>query len=783
MSTFDELAVRNGVGVVYYFDVTLDASVAATLRYSTAYWDNWTTLEPSPRLTAVGNLSRELAETRALSSSTIAITLENSDGGVDWLADQSTFLTQAIKSEWTLTCRLYNPLDATDYATKTLGVFTLMDPPTRTNGTIEVTLSDQLLNRFDMDTPTIEDWCNITDADRPFTMAQLENPSRAPAAYKPTAQPSVTPFDPYTPLPLAWGLGSIELTYITTSVFVACVVPGSAGALPTGLLPGGGVFTSGGVPIPSSVQVLPGPPPTRSTTIVEFFRTPTITKNGKDWHILWCRIDLRGDAEASDSLRIEHTFNVAMHFAAYGKNLSFLGVDYLGNTYSVTPDGWPELIAQYVDSVNYYQFALEAGPFIVKDAELLSHNVDDLGPANEITAATVVEDILTQCINVPLSSVDGVAATNSLRPVPVIKKLYRSSTSYDNGSWKELATGETVSELRKLCDVGNFDLYFKWDGTAALNALGADYASQSATLAALDETLIESITERIPGAGERNAPINRIYVSNGGQIYGPLNNSAAVTAWGRISSKTIDGSWMPSSGGNLAISPNSFRSTDPVLADYIRREVAPRAEDVSIARPTLSVVTGLNGLTFDLCDYITFTWTRGTIGGPYIDSVFRVEGISLSPLDGKTQLKLVWCDDLRAADNLPYILDDETQYLRLAASGGRTMTLTDGSTTVVCSSGNLGSDGVLVGDILVVADATEAATAFKRNRTLRILGVTATTLTVDVSDFGSGGPFVLTTWGVQKGATTSSRAIYYGKTCDGNGQFSDSSDANRILEG
>jgi hypothetical protein len=148
------------------------------------------------------------------------------------------------------------------------------------------------------------------------------------------------------------------------------------------------------------------------------------------------------------------------------------------------------------------------------------------------------------------------------------------------------------------------------------------------------------------------------------------------------------------------------------------------------------------------------------------------------------QLELVWCDDLREPGNLPYILDDETLYLVVAAGGGRTCTLTDGSITVSFSSGDLFADGVALGDVLIVQDATESAAAFKRNRSLIVVNIAAAdTIEVDVSDFGSGGPFTITTWKIVHGADTTGRATYYGKTCTVLGQFYNLGEANRLLEG
>lgn len=773
MSTFDELAVRNGVGCIYYFDVAPDptATYPYTLRYSTQWFSNEdypSSLDSQPRIASLGNLSRALGADRGLTASTISVTLENSDGGVDWIADRDTYATDAIGSEWRLTCLLYDQSARpfTDYNVKVLGVFTLMDPPTRTNGTIELQLVDQTLTKLDINTPTILDWCGVTDANRPFDEDEYRDILANGTRYT-TSGEGVFPLD--APLPVAWGWAPVKPIYIAKNCYVVCCVPGAAGGLPVTV---DAVFAGNGFVIPHTLESFSLAYAGDPMTVWTVRRSATITKNGKEWHFIWLDLDLTGDG-----------YRVS---TASGRGDSSLIWDYLQK------QGGIDLSSAAIAGTrntgtgatqNYSYLGYDAHRLVSPSIlmRLLSHNANDL-PEYGVRAATVIEDIITTCIDAALT-VTGADATNTLRPSSFasdsIYRQFQTSKLAPFDVFQELTGGQTPTAIRQLCQLGQFDGFFKWDGSFGISALGADATSQSATLPSLAETLIESVTERIPSVGERNAPVNRVFITTKGSRFGPFDDADAMTAWGRPVVKEIDAQWLPGETRSTASGNFAYDGAVPFpLLGLIS------TNGMSTIRPVLSLVTGINGLTLDLCDYVTVSWTRGGGAGPYINSVFRVEAIDLAPLDAKVKLELLWCDDLRATDNLPYILDDETQYLRVDASGGRTCTLTDGSTTVNFSSGDLYADGVALGDILLVRDSTESATAFKRNRTLLIVNINdADTVEVDVSDFGSGGPFTITDWEIQESASTSARASYYGKTCGVLGTFYDATPANRILEG
>lgn len=776
MTPFATLAARPGIGCIYYFDVSTDFGATFTLRYSTAWWSEAAGAlgESDPRISDIGTLTRALAVDRGFAASTLTVTLENHDGGVDWISNRATFATSTVPSVWRLYCLLFDPAQGlNDYDVKQLGEYTLSEPPTRRNETITISLCDAAMSGAvnPAALPTIRDWLSITDAARPFTAAEFQSPTSG-AAY---------PID--APIPLMFGYEILPAQRAARNCYIICAVPGDPAGLPSDIHE---VRLGNGTSMPQTITTTWGPYGDQTVWTVQ--RTPIITKNGKDWHILWMDLDLTCRNYGYDAT-VDH-----------GETALIVSL--------LTSLGYPAATDPAFAVGGFgYQIHDAIGPVGIV-ASLLSHNQDNLVTFGT-PAATVVEDLLTTCLPTAIT-VHGAAATNAIRSHSYAAGIIDtgSAAPANSSGFFDALSGPVVVAIRQLCQVGQFDVFFRWDGSAEISALSSDVASQSTSLATLDETLIKDIVERIPGPGERNAPVNRTYVTVDGTRYGPVDDADSIAAWGRAISRDVDGAWLPRRangngtgfkvlsanvkyglyGGRLGNLTNNLTSTW-VGPSSTAATVAPpdlsqfAINDTATIRPVLTVTTALNGLSYELCQYIKLTWRRGSIGGPYSSSIFRVEGIRLQPLSAEVTLTLVWCDDVQAANNLPYILDDETNYDVIAASGGRTLLLTDGSSTVTFSSGNLTSDGVVAGDMLIVHDATESATAFKRNRVLRFLTVAATTTTVDQTDFGSGGPFTITDWEIQHGATTTGRAAYYGRTCDGTGSFSNSGYANRLLDG
>lgn len=739
MSTFEQLSKMPGVGVLYYFDVSVDRGATYTKAYSTQWWFGGS-YQTEERIVRLGNLSRSLAVGRGFTATTIDVVLENTDGGVDWLCDRSTFNTQGAGSVWKLFVLLWDPASPTDYQTKVIGLFSLFDPPKRKADRVEFSLVDGGLGVLSQMAvpPSLRDWCEATDAGRPADLT-VENASDSSIL-------GWVDVDLDQPFPIVFGDRRVVPQRVFRNCYVACAVPGDAGVLPTS------PFFFDGLP-----ELLPRLGAGGSDlTIISCYRSATITKDGKDWHLIWFDVDLNNDAGASSG---PGTGDPSAMQAWFKQAVGVSAID-LSN---------PKLYSTYAihDAI---------GPISVTGGLGWSHPFDDLSNqfSSSIEAHRIAYDLLTEFLPVALTPENYTAATSAragyMAQGVINNGITGAIENVDSGlRFTEFADGVLQSALRQVCSAGRFDIFFTWAGAPRFAVNAEDYASQTATLATLDETAMAECIERIPSIGERNAPTNRTMVLFNGKRFGPVDDPDAIQSWGgKIVAREVDGSWLPDAGGGR-----------PGPSALLRM-----AYGQSVIRPVLSVVTGLNGLNFDLADYVKVTWTRGTIGGPYLDAIFRVEGIALAPLDGKVQLELVWCDDLRAPGSLPYILDDEDEALVVTASGGRTCTLTDGSITVEFSSGDLSADGVALGDVLVVRDAGESATAFKRNRTLIIVNIIdADTLEVDVTDFGSGGPFTISDWKIVHGPDNNPRPDYYGSTCTVLGQFYNLGEANRLLDG
>jgi len=746
MTAFADLAKLPGVGVLYYFDVSVDRGATFTRAYSTQWWFGGT-YESEPRIIRLGNLARSLGAANGFTAATIDVVLENTDGGADWLSDRDTFYTDGFGSIWKFIAVFYDPANPSDYDTKVLGLFSLFDPPARKNDRIELTLVDGGLGVLSQMAvpPSLRDWCEATDAGRPTDLTVDNAVDKSVVGW-------VDGVDLDQPFPIVFGDRRVTPIRVFRNCYVACAVPGDAGALPTS------PFFFEGLP-----EVLPRLGAGGSDlTVISCYRSATITKNGKDWHLIWFDVDLNNDANAA---------------SGPGTGDPSAMQSWFKQTVSVSNAGvraWPGIDLSQPQLYSSYSIHDAIAPVVVTGGLGWSHPYDDLTNqfSSDIPAHRIAYDLLTEFLPTALSP-ENYAAVATARVSysaqgEIIHGLSNAQAVDTGARFTEIADGILQSSLRQICTAGKFDIFFGWNGAPRFAVKAEDYASQTATLATLPEWEMGETSERIASIGQRNAPTNRTFVVFNGKRFGPVDDAAAISAWGKVTSQEVDGSWLPDAGGGRPGPSSMFRM----------------ASGQAEVRPILSTITGLNGLNLDLADYVKVTWSRGTIGGPYLDAIFRVEGIALAPLDGKVQLELVWCDDLREPGNLPYILDDETLYLVVAASGGRTCTLTDGSITVSFSSGDLFADGVALGDVLIVQDATESATAFKRNRSLIVVNIAAAdTIEVDVSDFGSGGPFTITTWKIVHGADTTGRATYYGKTCTVLGQFYNLGEANRLLEG
>lgn len=734
MTTFNEFIDRGrNIGVNFILDVRLVRGITTvTRRYSQAFTRNaGTTPMAEARIVKMGNLTKAFGPNRGLTATTLSVTLDNSDGGCDWLSDRLTFVSDALVAEFVLIAEVYDPANPADFDTKVLGLFVLMDPPQRNESTIELQLVDDALGAASeiAVTPSVRDWVAITDANRPSWLGDTNVNGNFRGA-----NPD---FDWNAPLPLQFGT-EVPCQWVGRNCYVICAVAGSAGALPTGI--NGFSFTDGFGGRTGLPQTLPriGLGAGTTQTVWTVRRTPDIVKNGKTFHLLWVDLDLTDNTGGLPNSRLPSVFfraGIGEANAAPGSSNAVELFTYWGIHALIQP----------VSALGY----------------LFSHPANDVNTLTGVHSTQVALDLVQSyaAVTVAVDTASFAAARNALPAATAqgeVTPFADASLAYG---------GQLNKELASLASVGFFDLAFTWLGTLKAFPNVANFDTLAATIATLgSEDIVGEVTERIPGIGERNAPFNRLVATTlNGQV--TVDDGGTIATWKRIITKKVDGSWIAPSGPGRLIFYGLIDTT---------------------VRPVLTVRTFINGLKFDLGDYLRFSWPRGNgVANVYTNAVFRIESLTLDPDSCTVQFDMVWVNDFFDGSVTPYVLDDETLSTRATGSGGRTATLTTGSTTISFSSGNLVSDGVVTGDQIIVLDPTEASDSFNRARVLNISTVAATTCVVDASDFGAGGPFVISAWEIRRSQQTyRSNATVYGKTSNASSQFGNPLvSANRLLAG
>ena len=776
MSTAAQLLAKPNVAVAYYFTVSLDGGATISYWYSTVALPYLEAINSGAqaRILEIGPLDRSFGVERGLTATAFSVTLDNTDAALDWLCDRDTWPTDTLPSLWCLVAYVYDPQNVADFDTKVLGYYRpTMEAPVRTSSTITLSLSDRVLNDLQLaDLPTVRDWIGITDANRPAEVTAVAGQQIDPGNFPNTR------FNIDLPVPLWFGSNPLLAQRVAKNTYVLCAVAGSAGALPINVN-SIDIAECGSIPSDDTANGTAGSFDQRNWidangnafTVWQVRRTPDITKNGKTWHLMWLDLDLTQNtypnALTGDRFYYINKWLTAGFFEhGIEYKLDFLkDFDHYGIHDRLTVWAYGRCWSHPDDDVQWMAEGLN-GVDIVMD--LLSN----------YTRAAVTVD--------PTSF----ARLKSLRPFfrcsGGVGRATGTRGASDQVSFA-MADSELVAAVRSLCSLGDFDVFLAWDGTITATAAVSDYTSQSATLGSLSETEVDAnIEERIPSTGERGEPFNRVYLVTGAQRFGPWDDATAIAAWQCTRVRVVDASWIMSSYGTDGAGASTIH--DRPVWDVAWRYLPG---DTGKVRPRVKVRTWLNGLNFELGDYLQFSWSRGSIGSPYASAIFRVEAIRLDAMSGFVSLDLVWADDLRSTGNAPYVLDDETLLTR-ASGGARTCTLTTGSNTVSFSSGSLLTDGVAAGDHLIILDSTETSNAFKRNRALLISSVTDAThlvinSTYSSNDFGAAGPYTLSTWELRRGALNyRANATVYGKVGDSthSGKFSDNSTtAYKLLDG
>jgi len=802
---FADVAAQDGIGWAWLLDVSFDNFATVSYR-----WSTFSCLVGSNQYEAripqkgLSRLARAFGDENTIRAGDITVSLDNTDYGADWLVDRSTVASQVFRARFKLTLLVYPPGQFSSYQTKVCGTFKALTFPSRDRERVTLQLSDDTMGFFAdaLSSPTIREW--IEDAGSNINTNPLFE------SFGPTPAPNS---DWDTPMPLAFGQGrlicfpaALDLSsdYVPPGeategmlnspmtgfrAIMVCATTSTADVIPTDLRQLWGVFgedtmmgsskwADGAGTTISIPKTYTTPHDTPSDigprdytfTIWEPQKTQTLTKDGASWKLLWVKFNV-------DAYKL--------WFQA-SRKISVGGTQTDGSTTAVAylvpqaPGSVLQSRAKMFGAFSHFQVtgsgfsgrtntsvAGQTGIDVIRD--LISYYSH--GSASDVD--TTRFDAARQMCPVGVSGI--------LMPQRPVTTRFRYSPQAPPAN--ALTNGHLQQALQDICQSADLDLAMTWDGKIAVFSSYFSFANLTTTRVVIDETRGNNVIERIPSKGQRWSPYNRVYVVDpSGVPHGPFDNPDASVDWGVVLERTLHGKW------SYPFAPSEALYTQNVWFSQRRIE--------SLVRPVIQFVTDRDGLQLDLGDLFDFTWSRGGgTSGPYNASVFRVESITVDPDTLAVGIEAVWVDDVRSV--YPYLLDLEALTVRVASSAGRTVNVMDGDTEHTFSTGDLTTDGVVEGDVLVLLDATQAQNVFTRFRALRITAV-LDAVTIETSgdplpcDFSSPGGANVATWEIRKGALTyptsssdptnyPSDGTMYGKASDDDDRYSDTGDANKLI--
>jgi hypothetical protein len=754
VSTFADLATRGaGVGVAYLLEGSTDLFVTTPYAYSTHDGLFGATTPYDQRIATVGDLQRGFGTDGVLAASTVSVELANIDGALDFL-----IMTPAIvfRLRWVLKVVLYDTAAPSDFAMKTLGTFVNLDHPKRSGSSIQLQLADDAFGQA----------------------AELAIPPTFGEALAGAVDPTTT--EP--PVPIALGGADIPAVLApfgltdTTVNLVLCATTDTAAVVQSEVE----YLTISGPGIPDGFSIsremlLPDRDPPYGTLSYPLFgvaKTASLVKDGRTWRVLYVEL-------YSENLK-------RWLYARFGIPSATQTVTAPTATATTTVETTLE---------DFNSSYLPLCSFVASGPKFSSRTFTTNGLSTTVRAPDIAYDLLryySRGLDAAQVDAASFATVTAAAPMYFFKAHYYFSgfrqfateARFDGGVFgrtgRSSAYVSSVGVLRnaisELCQCGLFDVVTSWEGVFTAFVLANGFALQTGTPTPVDETLCSGISDRIPSNGERWAPYNRIVFASNGRT---VDNLTAIADWGVVLTRNLNDSVVDIETG--------FSGTDFGIGTF-----GGIGNLESVVRPMLSFEYPLDALTWELGEFISFTWSRGASGlGAWSSAVFRIEALTLHPSRCTVSVQAVWIQDL--VNTRPYLLDDETLLVRskgaLAGAGAWDSGFgwfTFGGTI------NLLTMGVQVGDILVLRDSTEAADSFLRNACFRIDTVAAgyceilpvMTSTVSVANAD---------WSIVRGATTYPTVVsdptnypsggsMYGKLSEA-GTFSDASPANIMQAG
>lgn len=760
------------------------------------------------RLVSMGSIQRGFGANHLPTASTTTVVLDNTDFALDFLAARATVASYLLKVRFRLKCGLAAPGEAPTVLTQKVGTFVCLDFPRRKDGAIHLSLADDSIGLLS-DTlvpPSFKDWYEDAGTDQtnspfgtllfdPQMLVDYELPcnlqfGRGPFDY---CFPACTFFEDRgaggsADWGVADGFAAGHRKYIYPIMVCATLDTDNVAASDITSLKGVfredcltdtfGLAQKGPMEIPQTVFA-------NGQKIWQPYKTATITKDGNAWKILWVAFDVIA--------YIGHMYSVRIPVNGSAVQMPDLpsSPDYPPAKFIFSATGTSTLTTfPFRDTSTYFaafdRFIVTGSPMSniannstaagcenpVNIMQDLAGSYSGLGAANTDTTRFARALLVTK-----LTASGGIFYFQNQRPVA--DGLQRSVSPYGVGALRR-----TLADLAASCDI---DVFMTMEGKAAVVTQGADFETQTTTYASIDEARINDVEDHVPSQGERWSPYNRILLQgSNGQQAGPYDDpGGAIATWGRVLPKVLGTKWWW-----------SFNYGQQNAQDTLYADVWNKRNVQAIVRPVINFTTDISALALELGDYFTMPWTRGGENSAYASTLWRLEAVDISPEQGSVKVEAVWMDDLTTYQ--PFLFDNESLFTRVSATFGRTCTVTDGSATVTFASGDLNADGVQEQDILRLRDTTEGATGFTRNRdipidTIAVDGLSLALNTADL-DFGTAGAHVVAEWSIVRGHPTYPTAVddpanypsggaMYGKIGNASGLFSDSTQANKLLDG
>ncbi len=795
-ATFDELARLPGRALMWLLDISFDNFATVAYRWATQEADvNGHHYEQ--RLSDVGNIKRGFGMNHLPAAATVPLVINNVDFGADWMVDRATVASQLLRARFRLHCGLTSD-DAVTYqatvVTKQLGEFVPFNRPVRDSKSIKLSLTDDALGALSnsLIAPSVKDWCNdggTTTANSLFTNVIWPKDLDVGIDYN-----SPVPIQlgrwPYEGLPIPasfdspvdfdltnWPAGErhhlypiVILATRSTASLTTEDVTSLRVVYQDKLEQTWGEFQGIALPVP---ETFVSHAYTATRRIWKSYKTQTITKDGYDWKLLW----------------------LAFNVSAYDDWFTQTQQHGTGAVFPSAPliKAWSGLAAGGL----LEDLKIQAFSGVLVSGSPGSGVVDGSADPTGI-AVNVLKDMVESYSSLGVGAVDGPRfARAGLGATHItVRGAITGASAPGNGNGSAQSArvspygvGALRQAIADLTSTADIDIFMTMEGKVGFVNQCADFASATDDFPVFYEEEINNPSDKTPNVGDRWAPYNRVYVmtegnSAGGRGLGPYDNTAAIAEWGEVLAKTLPSKWWLEVQGGKAF-------TQPTPYVWSNRNLE------SVIRPIFSFTSDLTYLSIDLGDYFLLPWTRGGQNAAYAITLWRLEGINVSP-SGEVSVSAVWMENLRT--DSPYLLDNEDLVERAAVGFADDLTVTDGSLSIVRASGNWNTNGVQPGDIIRIRDTSEALTGLKRNRDLRVDFiddvVTVQLVASTDTDFGGAGPYVIAAadWKILRGATTypdavsdpanyPSGGLMYGKVASIAGVFSDGSAGNKLQDG